>query len=265
MTTVVARPRAHTSWTIARCVAAIILVTGVAVSFAFIGTARAATTLGALRFSPATGTDLSAVTVETTAACPSQAKNILAKVYGPGFPADGKNVVGNTAISAFDKASTGSGLSVPLQSTLRFFANSQAKPFNLVGTYRVVVTCRLPFGTSDFGEFAGTLTFDSTSKYVAEEPAVVPSASSSSTGSTSTAPAATGEATAQAGSTASGTTSPAPATSAPATSTAATHHSGSGKTSLVIGIAVAAGVLLAAWLLSTFRRSPAQSGRRRSS
>jgi hypothetical protein len=264
MTTVPVRPRPHTSRTVVRCVAALILVTGVAASFAFIGTARA-DTIGALRFSPATGTDLSAVTVETTAPCPSQAKNILAKVYGPGFPADGKNVVGNTAITAFDKASIGSGLSVPLQSTLRFFANSQPKSFNLVGTYRIVVTCRLPFGTSNFGDFAGTMTFDSTSKYVAQEPAVVASASASNSGSTSASPSAAGTATAQAGSTPSSSTSQVPATSAPATTTAATHHSGSGKTSLVVGIAVAVGVLLAAWLVSTFRRSPAQSGRRRSS
>ena len=132
----------------------------------------AASTAGSLSVTPANGRDDSTVTLRTSGPCPS-GTNLIARIFGHGFPAEGQVIVGNSALTAYDRTPTG-GYVVPLQMPLRDLMNLQHNPTPLAGTYRLVVTCRTNTGRADLGDFTGTLRFASPRSYVAAPPKPAP-------------------------------------------------------------------------------------------
>lgn len=124
---------------------------------------------GTLGFTPAAGSATSAITVTTSARCPS-GTNILARIYGAGFPKDGQVAVANTPISALSAGTT--GYQVPLAMSVRDLLNLQPTPRAPAGSYRIVLTCRLAFKPASLGDFTGTLRFGgSGGSYTAPAPA----------------------------------------------------------------------------------------------
>ncbi|MFK0045886.1 hypothetical protein ACIQU4_17490 [Streptomyces sp. NPDC090741] len=93
-----------------------------ALAVAALPTAAQAAPTGTAQVDPATGTDTTSIDLTASAACQAPSTNILVKVTGKGFPADGKNVVGNSPISTNGQAPSG-GIVVPLTMTMRDYAN----------------------------------------------------------------------------------------------------------------------------------------------
>jgi hypothetical protein len=125
---------------------------------------------GKLAVLPARGTDRSALTLVTANACPS-GTNVLARIEGAGFLAGGQNVVGNSAITAYDRTRTG-GIRIPLSLVLRDIANLPAKPVVYHGSYRVTVVCRDRVRIPELGRFTTTITFTDTTHYRTTNPAI---------------------------------------------------------------------------------------------
>jgi hypothetical protein len=125
---------------------------------------------GRLAVLPATGTDQSALTLVTSGGCPA-GSNLLATISGPGFPAAGQNVVGNTALTAFQRTSAG-GFRIPLSLILRDVAALPARPVTFHGTYAVTVVCRDRVRLPSLGTFVGSLTFATPHAYRAKNPVV---------------------------------------------------------------------------------------------
>ncbi|AWZ16512.1 DUF916 domain-containing protein [Streptomyces sp. ICC1] len=133
-------------------------------------TAAQAAPAGSATVNPATGADTSSIDLTTSAACPAPATNILVKVAGKGFPAEGKNVVGNSPISTYGQAPSG-GINVPLTMTMRDYAN-EAGFSVLEGRYDLTVVCRKAFGSDTYGDFTGSVWFTSNTAYQTTDPAV---------------------------------------------------------------------------------------------
>ncbi|NUR31571.1 MAG: hypothetical protein HOV83_37995, partial [Catenulispora sp.] len=126
--------------------------------------AGAAPPKGTLLVQPYDGLDTSPPQVVTSGPCPA-GDSIIARMKGPGFPAEGAVVRNNSLISLYQKTSAG-GLVIPLYDTFKTIAADQNPPVKLTGTYTITVACiqKLVFGTS-LGDFVGTLKFASPAKY----------------------------------------------------------------------------------------------------
>jgi hypothetical protein len=126
--------------------------------------------IGTLTFNPATGTDTTGISVTTSGACPDEATNVIVSVTGSGFPAEGQTVVGNASKEIYPTTGDG-GMIVPLTQTMRDYAKDAG--FNeLKGEYAFKVTCRLAFGTSNFGDYTGSIWFTSNTTYQNTDPSV---------------------------------------------------------------------------------------------
>ncbi|MFF4446890.1 WxL protein peptidoglycan domain-containing protein [Streptomyces sp. NPDC001502] len=132
------------------------------------GAAAQAAPTGTAVINPATGTDTTSVDLATSAACPAPATNVLVKVTGKGFPAEGKNVVGNSPISTYGQAPSG-GIVIPLTMTMRDYAN-EAGFTTLEGRYDLTVVCRKAFGSDTYGDFTGSMWFTSNTEYRTTDP-----------------------------------------------------------------------------------------------
>ncbi|MFE2171226.1 hypothetical protein ACFXB3_40110, partial [Streptomyces sp. NPDC059447] len=167
--------------------------------------AETAAPAGTAAINPATGTDTTSIDLTTSAACPAPATNVLAKVTGKGFPAEGKNVVGNSPISTYGQAPSG-GIVVPLTMTMRDYAN-EAGITTLEGRYDLTVVCRKAFGTDTYGEFTGSLWFTSNTEYRTTDPGG-PTPTPTATRTPTATPTATATATPTTTATPTGTASP---------------------------------------------------------
>jgi hypothetical protein len=127
--------------------------------------------LGTMEVAPATGTDTSGIELTTAGPCPEPATNIMVTVRGAGFPAEGQSVVGNSPIDIYPAAQNG-GFSVPLTETMRDYA-SEAGFTTLQGRYDFTLTCRMPFGSTTYGDFTAPIWFTSNTTYQATEPVTV--------------------------------------------------------------------------------------------
>ncbi|MFI5764227.1 Ig-like domain repeat protein [Streptomyces sp. NPDC051563] len=143
--------------------------TAFAAGLAGAGAAYAAP-IGTLEINPATGADTSGIAFTTSAACPANATNVLVKVDGSGFPAEGLNVVGNSPIATYPTAANG-GMVIPLTSTMRDYA-SQAGFTTLQGKYEFTVICRTAFNGTSLGDYTGAIWFTSNTTYQNTDPAV---------------------------------------------------------------------------------------------
>ena len=130
----------------------------------------AATPSGTLAVLPAKGTDATSLMVVTAASCPA-GTNIQAKLRGPGFPAAGQNIVGNSPITAYERTRTG-GMRIPISLTLRDIANLPVQAVHYGGSYQVTVICRDRVRLPVLASFTGTLVFSSPQAYTADNPAV---------------------------------------------------------------------------------------------
>ncbi|MFJ5829685.1 WxL protein peptidoglycan domain-containing protein [Streptomyces sp. NPDC093089] len=126
--------------------------------------------LGTARITPGQGADDTSISLTTSGGCPSPATHVLVKVTGKGFPAEGKNVVGNAPLSTYGQDPTGTGFVVPLTMTMRDYAN-EAGFTTLEGRYDLTVICRKAFGTDTYGDFTGSLWFTSGTAYRDTDPA----------------------------------------------------------------------------------------------
>ncbi|MEU1618042.1 Ig-like domain repeat protein [Streptomyces sp. NPDC005722] len=138
---------------------------GIAVAVA--GTARAEV-IGSMEVAPATGTDLSGMSLTTSAPCPDEATNLIVKVTGSGFPAEGQNVVGNSEIAIYPGA-PGGGFTVPLMQTMRDYAKDAGFD-ELKGRYDFTLTCRKAFGSATYGDFTTAVWFTSNTTYQSTPP-----------------------------------------------------------------------------------------------
>lgn len=154
--------------------------------------ADAAPPKGSLLVQPYDGLDTSPPQVVTSGPCPG-GDSIIARMKGPGFPAEGAVVRNNSPISLYQRTSAG-GLVIPLSDTFKNIAGDQNPPVKLTGTYTITVACiqKLIFGTS-LGDFTGTLKFASPTKYsyVGTRPSPEPSPSLSAPPATEGDPAQT--------------------------------------------------------------------------
>jgi hypothetical protein len=130
--------------------------------------AQAAGSSSGLTFIPAKGEDISPMYVVTPAPCPAAATNIVGRVFGKGFPADGTIVLPNGDAGVRHDAAFGA----PLQNTLQAFA-ADAK-IKLDGKYTIKVQCVNDLATKVFAEFSGVLSFGDATHYTAPAPKVPP-------------------------------------------------------------------------------------------
>jgi hypothetical protein len=130
----------------------------------------AGTSPGPVAVLPSTGTDQTALTIVTGAACPA-GTNILAKITGSGFLKDGQNIVANSPITAYASTRTG-GLIIPISLVLRDIGNLPADPVRFSGTYRITVLCRDRVRLPTLGLFVGSLTFTGPHNYRTKNPAI---------------------------------------------------------------------------------------------
>ncbi|MBB5869913.1 hypothetical protein F4553_003292 [Allocatelliglobosispora scoriae] len=131
-----------------------------------------AAVVGTLTVTPATGTDNTPATVNTSAACPA-GTNIIGRITGAGFTT-AQTVRNNSPISSYSVNAAG-GLVVPLADTFRAFGNLQSPPVVFAGKYDIVISCIAPLapGTS-LGDFVGSVWFTSNTAYQSTDPTTTP-------------------------------------------------------------------------------------------
>lgn len=174
-----------------------------------------AAVVGSLTVSPPSGADSTPLSVTTSAGCPSGGTNVVVRVLGNGFPTAGQVVVGNTDAGV----SQSQPFSVALSDTLKAFAAQQSPPATLSGTYTLSLKCQDVFGTTDFGDFTGQITFTSPTTYVSgAAPTTPPPTTAPPTTGPSTAPPTTAPPTTRPPTTAPPSTAP-PTTRPPTTPT----------------------------------------------
>jgi len=130
--------------------------------------AQAAGGSGGLTFIPAKGMDISPLYVVTSGPCPAAATNLIGRLYGKGFPADGTVVIPNTASAVEHDAAFG----VPLQDTLEAYASEAG--VTLRGKYRITVQCVNELATKVFAEFSGYASFATPTHFTAPAPKNAP-------------------------------------------------------------------------------------------
>ncbi|MFD7441917.1 WxL protein peptidoglycan domain-containing protein [Streptomyces sp. NPDC059909] len=125
--------------------------------------ARAAES-GGLAVTPARGSDTQPITLTAAGPCPAKTSNVIARVFGAGFPRGGQIVVGNAPLATYPKA-PGGGLSIPLIYTMRDYA-STAGFTTLRGTYTFTVSClKGAFDLRSLRDFTGSLRFTAKDAY----------------------------------------------------------------------------------------------------
>lgn len=114
--------------------------------------------LGPLAISPTTGDLESPMTLTTGGGCP-QGTNTITRVFGPGFPPKGENLVGNSPTILYGSPPA-DRLTVPTAVTLHDAARLQPQPVTLKGDYKLVLDCQLRLPKSEllaFGFYVGRL------------------------------------------------------------------------------------------------------------
>jgi hypothetical protein len=152
------------------------------------GAANAAT--GTLTISPATGNDLTSMTLGTPQAC-SAGTNVQASVTGSGFPAAGFNVTPNSSIPSLTTNANG-GVDIPLQNTMASFAAAQTPPATLAGQYDFTLVCKNAFGAAVFDTFTGSITYDAAKNYTVVGAGATAAATSTTLAATPASPQVAG-------------------------------------------------------------------------
>jgi len=206
-------------------------------------------TLGVAAVAPERGHYTTPITLTTAGGCP-KGTNILTKIFGAGFPADGENVVGNEETTEYGSPPNG-WLRVPLTITLQEAVRRQATQFQMTGDYRIVITCRDPLpstGIYEYGNYVARLRFGSDGRYralttAADLPRSVREAQTQPTGPGAGEPDPTAA-------------TPPVSTEPPATTTAADSDSGA-ATVAAVALVGGAAALGGGYLLAAKRRDDA--------
>lgn len=125
---------------------------------------------GVLTISPASGNNNTTISMTTAGPCTStNATNLQATISGAGYPAGGANVVGNTAISAFQTTSAG-GYLVPMSLSLQDHGNQQTPPVVFSGRYDFTVFCRAKINPTVLGSWTGSIWFSDPKTWQNQDP-----------------------------------------------------------------------------------------------
>jgi cell division septation protein DedD len=220
----------------------------------FVGVLAAnAQDLGPLTFNPSKGIVDSTLTMVTQGGCPKQADGIIAKIYGPGFPVRGQNMIGVQN----GNMSHSRSFTVDSAYTLRDLAALPYPAVTYDGTYTVVVTCRTLTNPKSLGDYVGKVVFKTPQAFTTVAGGTTPSTPKPGIPVTTPQPTASTQPTIRptatpSSSTQAPTASPTtPASSQPsATATVGTTASGSSNTAgpnpiltALIGLLIGAGVV----------------------
>ncbi|HEY2764097.1 MAG TPA: Ig-like domain repeat protein [Pseudonocardiaceae bacterium] len=151
---------------------AVLLVGGVA------NAAPPAGTLGSLTITPATGTDISAVSARTSAACPSNSDSANMLIVGPigaanpTFPASNPYPIVTTNSATF---STVAPFDLPFRKILRDAATERGTTLQ-TGEYDITAQCGAGFPFAVTGTFTGAMYFTSPTAYQTTDPNAGPTA-----------------------------------------------------------------------------------------
>jgi hypothetical protein len=105
---------------------------------------------------PAKGADDEPFSIRTSGACPLPARNVIGRIYGAGFPADGVNVIGNSS----GGVSPDGAFEMPLLQTLRDTMVQQKKYVPLHGVYKLVLRCIIPaYVDRSYGDYVAKIRF----------------------------------------------------------------------------------------------------------
>ncbi|WP_245601754.1 Ig-like domain-containing protein [Hamadaea tsunoensis] len=151
--------------------AGVVVVAMTAMGLVLSPAAAQAATVGTATVTPATGTpDATRASVEASAACPAGATNVITRIFGSGFPAAGEIIAPNQPIGNLSTNGAG-GVVVPVSDVFRTFANLQSPPAVLNGKYDITISCINNFGTSNFGDYTGSIWFVNNTAYQSTDPA----------------------------------------------------------------------------------------------
>jgi hypothetical protein len=138
----------------------------VLVAAPFVGLLPAsANTIGPLKITPVTGQVETAPVLVTSGPCPKAADAVIARIYGPGFPARGQNMTG----VAPGNTSSKHAFTVDAAYTMRDLAGIPYPPVVYDGKYTIVVTCRKLDDIKSLGDFVGTIVFNSPTTYTSAQ------------------------------------------------------------------------------------------------
>lgn len=149
------------------------------------GAPAAAERLGGLQVYPGASLDTASIHVRTSRGCPSTADTFYVKAAGHGFPAGGQVVTATTDAGM----SHTTGFDAYLALTMKDFAVDNRT--RLQGSYTFTLSCIDAFTQRSFGEFTGSISFSSPTRYEAVGAARPPaSPSAAAPAATASAPAA---------------------------------------------------------------------------
>ncbi|WP_433371970.1 Ig-like domain repeat protein [Actinoplanes sp. CA-142083] len=149
--------------------AVITAVTAATVLGVGVGAAQAAPpagTLGSLTNSPATGTDLTAAKVHTSAGCSTDSDSYRGVLTGPGAFAAGTQVVKPQTVNF----STDDGFDVQVENTFKDIAEELGTTI-VAGEYDLTIYCIDGFSQDVKGTFTGAFYFTSATAYQSTDPA----------------------------------------------------------------------------------------------
>ena len=132
--------------------------------------AQAATSLGSLALVPATGQDITPITLNTVSSgsskgCPAEATHVAGLVTGPGGWAAGINAVGSTEVNVSSTAD----FEIQMQDTFSSMASVNNLTV-LVGKYTITINCQDALAVNVYGQFTASLWFIDATHYQSTDP-----------------------------------------------------------------------------------------------
>lgn len=124
--------------------------------------------LGPLAIAPPTGDLFTYLTVTTAGGCPG-GTNTITRVFGPGFPAGGENVIGNSEVIEFGSPPA-DRMVAPVTITLEEARLKQPAGTVLDGEYKLKLNCQEPLPSRYdqlYGLYVGSLRITPDGKYSA--------------------------------------------------------------------------------------------------
>lgn len=113
------------------------------------------------------GTDQDAPGFITTGACPTPARDLVGRMYGEGFPANGTNVIANTSAGVSKMVPFTTGFQQSLRDTR--IQQPQYHPYQ--GVYTIIVSCVIPaYPTKSFGNYVVKIRFTDPTNWVLMAP-----------------------------------------------------------------------------------------------
>ncbi len=121
---------------------------------------------------PGMGVDASPMHIVTPGPCPNnpQVTNAQVFMFGSGFPVEGYPVTANNSIGILPASPSG-GYDITLLDTLQNFAAAQSPPAVLSGEYVFYLECKHYFGSTDYGDYQGSIFYTDPTHWTNTPPA----------------------------------------------------------------------------------------------